>query len=101
MNLRRWSKQHTFGILIGILSPIVFIPFILWIISLIQHFPFEQIWYKFNHFDAIKGKFVSLSILPNLAWFYFFLNKEKYDFAMGIILGTLSFLPYIVFLIFF
>ncbi len=97
MNLRNWSRQHTFGLLIGAASPLVFAPLILFIYAKIQHFLFAQVWYKFISDPNATGKFISLAIIINLLWFYLFLNREKYNFAMGIILGSVLYLPYIVY----
>ena len=41
---------------------------------------------------------LTISIISNLGWFYLFLNKEIYDIAMGIIIGSLMFAPYIIFI---
>lgn len=46
-------------------------------------------------------KIITIAIIANLGWFYLFLNKEKYSIAMGVILGTIVFAPYIVYIKFF
>jgi hypothetical protein len=101
MNVRNWNKKHTFGLLIGVLSPLVMIPLILFVVSKTQNFYFEQLWFKFMHNDAAQGKMISLSIIPNLIWFYWNLNRERYNFAMGVIVGSALYLPYILYLTFF
>ena len=101
MNLKSWSKQHTLGLMIGFIGPFFYIPLVMLIIAKTQHFYFEQIWHNFSFNQAVRGKFISLAIIPNLAWFYLFLNKEKYPYAMGIILGSALYLPYILYITFF
>jgi hypothetical protein len=100
MNLRNWSKQHTLGLLIGIASPLIMIPLVILLLSLSQHYPFSAFWDKFEGMRSVRGKFISLAIIPNLLWFYWSLNKEKYNLAMGIIVGSACFLPYILYLTF-
>ncbi|MBU2018118.1 MAG: hypothetical protein KJ941_00615 [Bacteroidetes bacterium] len=100
MNLRNWNKQHTIGLLIGILAPLICIPLVVMILSSVQGYSFTRLWntFEFNH--QVQSKIVSLSIIANLGLFYVFLNKEKYNYAMGIILGSICFLPVILYLIF-
>jgi hypothetical protein len=98
MNLRNWSKHHTLGMIVGFIGPMLYIPIILFIIMKSQHFYWEQVWFKFVYNSEAQGKFISLSIIPNLGWFYFFLNREKYNIAMGVILGSALYLPYILYI---
>jgi hypothetical protein len=97
MNLRNWSKQHSLGVVIGLISPLIFLPLIFFVISQSQGVYMEALWFKFKVFSAVKAKMVSLAIIPNLAWFYLTLNKQKYNLAMGIILGSALYLPYIIY----
>ena len=101
MNLRKWSTQHTIGMIIGFLGPFLYIPLVMLIIAKTQHFYFNQLWSSFFFNEVTRGKFISLAIIPNLLWFYIFLNKEKYNLAMGIILGSALYLPYILYITFF
>ena len=100
MNLRNWSKQHTLGLIIGVLSPMIMIPLVILLMSMVQHYPFSAFWEKFTFLRAVQGKFISLSIIPNLIWFYWSLNKERYNQAMGIIIGSALYIPYILYLTF-
>ncbi|MFZ9027810.1 MAG: hypothetical protein ACO2Z9_02280 [Crocinitomicaceae bacterium] len=101
MNLRKWTMDHTKGFLIGILTPIIFIPLVILIISWLQNYYFEQLWRKFTFNDQYQIKIITISIISNLIWFYFFLNKERFNIAMGVILGTIAFAPYILYIKFF
>jgi hypothetical protein len=38
-----------------------------------------------------------LGLIPNLAWFYLFLNREKYAYTRGIIFGMLLYAPFMVY----
>jgi len=97
MNLRNWSKQHTLGLVIGIISPLVFIPLVILLLSWLENYVFAQLWYKFMSDPSVKAKIVSLAIISNLIWFYMLLNREKWGFAMGVIVGTIVYLPYILY----
>lgn len=101
MNLRKWTMDHTKGLLIGIFTPIIFIPLVILIISWLQNYYFEQLWRKFTFNDQYQIKIITISIISNLIWFYFFLNKERFNIAMGVILGTIAFAPYILYIKFF
>lgn len=101
MNLRNWSMDHTKGLLLGLLTPIILAPLVLWVISMTQSYYFEQLWNKFSINKPYQIKIITISIIANLGWFYLFLNKERFNFAMGIILGSLVFAPYIIYIKFF
>lgn len=97
MNLRNWSLAHTKGLLVGIISPLVFIPVVIFLLAWSQDFLFNQLWYKFQSQELVRSKVVSIAIIANLLWFYLSLNREKYGFAMGVIVGTICYLPYILY----
>ena len=86
-----------YGLLIGVFSPILFIPVLLAIIAEVQYFEFTYLWDQFLNLHIIRSKYLSLCLLSNLAWFYFFLNKQNYQIARGIIGGTLFYIPYILY----
>jgi len=92
-----WNSRKTAGLLIGILVPLLAIPLIILILSMSQHFPFMMYWHKFMESSVVRSKIISLCIIPNLGVFYFFLNRERYDIARGIIIGSACFLPYILY----
>ena len=95
-----WNVRNTAGLIIGLLTPVICIPLIIWISSLAYNFMFTQLWYKLMHSRSSQSTFLSLSCIPNLLWFYFFINRERYDLAKGIIVGTATFIPYIVYLVY-
>jgi hypothetical protein len=97
MNLRNWSIAHTKGLLIGIISPLVFIPIVIFLLAWSQDFLFSQLWFKFQDQELVRSKVVSIAIIANLLWFYLSLNREKFGFAMGVIIGTICYLPYILY----
>ena len=100
MNLRKWNKEHSLGLLIGLLAPIAMIPLVMLILSSAQGYSFQRLLNTFEFSHQVQSKIISLSIIGNLGLFYLFLNKEKYNHAMGIILGSMAFLPIILYLIF-
>jgi len=101
MNLRNWSMDHTKGLLLGIITPLVFIPIVLLLISWMQDYYFEQLWSKFSFNVHYRVKIMTIAIIANLIWFYLFLNRERWNLAMGVILGSICFAPYIIYLEFF
>lgn len=101
MNLRKWSMDHTKGLLLGVVTPLLFIPLVLLVIAFSQNYDFEFLWYKFHLNGPYRIQIVTISIIANLVWFYIFLNKERYNFAMGIILGSVLYAPYIIYIKFF
>ncbi|MDG1148454.1 MAG: hypothetical protein P8N52_09135 [Crocinitomicaceae bacterium] len=101
MNLKKWSIDHTKGMLLGILTPLVVLPVVLLIIGWVQNYYFEQLWSQLVVNKPYRIKMITISIIANLGWFYFFLNKERFNFAMGVILGSIIFAPYIIYIKFF
>jgi hypothetical protein len=98
MKLKKWTKENTLGFLIGFGSPIVFIPIVIGLLAWAQNYPFTQLWGKFSAMDLVRSKIISLSIISNLIWFYLLLNRSKYEIARGVIIGSICFLPYILYL---
>ena len=101
MNLRNWSLDHTKGVLLGLITPLLFIPLVLILIAWMQDYYLTQLWHKFTLNTPYRIKILTISILGNLIWFYLFLNKERYKTAMGIIVASILYAPYIVYLKFF
>ncbi|MFN5911639.1 MAG: hypothetical protein ACK45H_09920 [Bacteroidota bacterium] len=97
MKLKNWTRLQTLGLIIGILSPMLFIPLVILFLAWVENFLFAQLWYKFTADPMVRAKIVSIAIISNLIWFYLFLNREKWDIARGIIVGTIVYLPYIVY----
>lgn len=97
MNLKNWTKAHTKGLILGLLSPLIFIPIVMLLFAWMQNFHFSQLWYKFEYDQMIRSKIISIAIISNLLWFYLSINKDKYGLAMGIIIATICYLPYILY----
>jgi len=101
MNLRKWSRDHTIGVLLGIVTPFVILPLVVYLWGAYQGYNFEYMWGQFLNFYQPRIQMLTLSIIANLFWFYRYLNKERYNVAMGVIVGSLLFGPYIVYVKFF
>ena len=95
------TKAHGLGILIGVLSPLVFIPIVIFLFSWIQNFSFGRLWSDFENFDVMRIKVITVALISNLIWFYMTLNREKYNIGKGIIIATLLYAPYILYVKFF
>ncbi|OUT68171.1 MAG: hypothetical protein CBB76_10955 [Crocinitomicaceae bacterium TMED16] len=96
-----FNKQLLLGTLIGILTPILFLPVLILFLSLSKGIDFEVIWSQISSNNMNTSKYLSLAMIVNLLWFYFFLNKEQYHLTRGIILGMICFAPYMVYIYFF
>lgn len=101
MNLRKWNREHTFGMLLGIITPMVFIPLVIIFLSWVQNYELARLFREFKLSVDYQVKILTISLISNLISFYYFLNRERFDFAMGIILGTIAFAPYVIYLKFF
>tara|TARA_B100001057_G_scaffold376489_2_gene381656 strand:- start:5959 stop:6264 length:306 start_codon:yes stop_codon:yes gene_type:complete len=96
-----FNRQLLFGTLIGILTPILFLPILVYFLSLSKDMEFGVVWSQISDNNVNTSKYLSLSIIVNLLWFYYFLNKEQYHLTRGIILGMICFAPYMVYTYFF
>lgn len=97
MNLRNWGKQHTIGLILGIALPLLFLPLLVLLMSLAEGYSFSFMWERFVAIDSVKSKFVSLSVIINMPVFYYFLNKEKWPYGMGMIVGSMLYVPVILY----
>ncbi len=81
MNLRNWSKEHTFGLLLGLATTIIMFPVLYNILNECgNHFNLNS--------DDHKSKLISLASIANLPAFHLFMKNKKYDYCMGLILAT-------------
>tara|TARA_Y100000991_G_scaffold187692_2_gene152812 strand:- start:18088 stop:18393 length:306 start_codon:yes stop_codon:yes gene_type:complete len=96
-----FNKQLLIGTLIGILTPILFLPVLIFFLSLSKGIDFEVIWSQISNNNMNTSKYLSLAMIINLLWFYYFLNKEQYHLTRGIIMGMICFAPYMVYIYFF
>ena len=62
MNLRNWSMDHTKGVLLGVLTPLIVLPLVLLVISWTQDYYFEQLWKKFQLNNTYRIKMMTISI---------------------------------------
>lgn len=88
MNLRNWSKQHTFGLMLGILTTAIAIPLTIVIYALLNKYEINNYFYRFSVNKIETSKIISLASIANLIWFHTFLRQERWPMAMGIILST-------------
>ncbi len=91
------TQKNLVGMAIGVISPFLIVPLTIAFLAWYQHYPFGLFWDKFLSDLTVTSKFLSLSIIPNLIWFYFFLNRDRYELARGVIIGSALFLPFIVY----
>ena len=96
-----FNKQLLIGTLIGILTPILFLPVLIFFLSISKGIDFEVMWSQISKNNMNTSKYLSLAMIVNLLWFYYFLNKEQYHLTRGIILGMICFAPYMIYIYFF
>ena len=95
--MKKITKEHVFGFFIGVLSPILFLPIIVFILSQSRHTEFSYLWNQLTNSVEYMSRYLSLGLIPNLLWFYLFLNREKYAYTRGIIFGMLIYAPFMVY----
>tara|TARA_B100001063_G_scaffold94032_1_gene87577 strand:- start:1228 stop:1533 length:306 start_codon:yes stop_codon:yes gene_type:complete len=96
-----FNKQLLYGTLLGVITPILFLPVLVYFLSLSKGMDFDVVWGQISTNNMNTSKYLSLSMIVNLIWFYYFLNKEQYHLTRGIILGMICFAPYMVYIYFF
>lgn len=97
MNLRNWTKEHTFGLLIGLATTIVFVFVVIAILAWKDGYTFAYMFKKFKILHNETTKVVSLASIANLFWFHRFLSKNKWNLGMGVILSTVISLIFIIY----
>ena len=101
MNLRYWNRFHTYGLITGIVSVFLSTPLVCLIYPLIDtrsFLGFTNYWEMLFYNEVFRSKALSLAVIPNLIWFYIFLNKRNYNFSMGITLSSALFIPYVIYI---
>lgn len=89
MNLRNWSKEHTKGLIVGILTIIAAIFIVIWILALQQGISYSLSFQRFTFLHDYTAKVISLAAIGNLPWFHFVsLRQGKWAFGQGIIMAT-------------
>ena len=96
-----FNKQLLYGTFLGVITPILFLPVLVYFLSLSKGMDFDVVWSQISTNNMNTSKYLSLSMIVNLIWFYYFLNKEQYHLTRGIILGMICFAPYMVYIYYF
>ena len=92
------NKELLFGVIIGVISPLLFLPLLIYIMSISDGYSFSVLWDQLLSNSMDSSKYISLALVSNLLWFYFFLNREKYYQTRGIILGMICYAPYMIYI---
>ncbi len=89
MNLRNWSKEHTKGLIVGILTIIACVFIVVWIFSLRNGMSFNVNFQRFTFMHEFTAKVISLAAIGNLPWFHFVaIRQQKWAFGQGLIVAT-------------
>lgn len=81
MKLKYCTKNHLYGLILGVVTIIVFVPIIL---KAYDMFSVHQSWFLYR----VKSKVISLASIANLGWFHYFIKKKKMELATGILIAT-------------
>jgi hypothetical protein len=92
-----FNTSFFIGLTIGVISPLLLLPIIVFILSQSYGQSFSYLWDQTLHFQEFMSRYLSLGLIGNLAWFYFFLNREQYFHTRGIIFGMLLYAPYMIY----
>ena len=76
------------GIIIGIIAPVLSM-LVVYLLKF-SEYNFQEL-INFLLARGIFTKIVSLCVIPNLAFFFFFLNKNYYSSARGVLISTFLF----------
>ena len=98
-NVKSKFNKQRIGLISGLLVPIIAI-FIFYLFNKYR-FGSLEIFYKHFVLFHLTSHIVSLSVLPNLAVFYFFIKKNFLSSARGVILATMIYGLIIIVLKFF
>lgn len=89
MNLRAWSKEHTKGLIVGLLTITACVFIVIWIFSLRNGLSYSVNYHRFTFLHDFTAKVISLAAIGNLPWFHFVsLRQGKWAFGQGIIMAT-------------
>lgn len=92
-----FNKSFFVGLAIGTLSPLILLPIIVFVLAQSYGQSFEYLWKQTLNYQNFMSRYLSLALIGNLAWFYFFLNRERYFHTRGIIFGMLLYAPYMIY----
>ena len=94
-----WSKEHSKGFIIGVLTTFAACFLVVGILAWKNNYDYSGSLNRFFGSASYKAKVISLASIVNLIWFHFAsLKKENWNFGMGVIAAT--FLSLILFLYF-
>jgi hypothetical protein len=89
MNLRNWSKEHTKGFIVGILTIIGSIFIVIGIFTFQNNASYSLNFNRFLFLHDFTAKVISLAAIGNLPWFHFVsLKQGKWAFGQGLIMAT-------------
>lgn len=101
MNLRNWNKEHTIGLIIGVVTIVLAIPVVVFILSVLEERSFTYKWGNFKLSPTEKSRVISLAAIANLLWFHLSMKSKKWNRGMGVILATMLVLVVSLYLKFF
>ena len=98
MNKKSKFNKRWVGGIIGVIGPVIGLFIVFTFYNLFENLSFNRLWYEFMSTPDQKSRFISLAVIVNLPLFYLFLKKNFNSSAMGVVLGTMVYIPIILYL---
>lgn len=89
------------GFIFGIIAPAIGFWGVVLYFDMVENVGFERLWDLFKTNHNKQSAIVSLSLIFNLVVFYAFLRLDMNRTAMGVVLGTMIYIPVVIYLKFF
>lgn len=91
-------KERIIGILIGIIGPTIGFWGVVLYFDAVEHIEFRRLWNLFTNDHGKQSAIISLSLIFNLFLFYVFLRLNSNSIAMGVVMGTMLYIPVVLYL---
>lgn len=95
--MSRGIDKKWIGFIFGVILPFILVWLVIWILAKAGGYPYKIMLDKFLYNPTSRIQILSLSAIGNLGIFYLMLKKNYNQAAMGIVLGTMAFVPYIIY----
>lgn len=92
-----WN-QRIIGLIVGLLGPTIGFWGVVLYFDAVERIEFSRLWNLFLHNPNKQSAIISLSLIFNLFLFYAFLRLNMNSTAMGVVLGTMLYIPVVLYL---
>lgn len=98
MNKKSRFNHRWIGAILGTIGPLIGLVLVFVFYMITENFTLNRIWYMFRSSPDQISRFISLGAIFNFFIFYFFYKKYFNSSAMGVVLGTMIYVPIIIYL---